>query len=151
MQGGGEPAIIETWRQQAESRFTHERDRGDLGTLALIFATLAGYRNVWEIGLRGWNMKTSPFLDEIRAEGRAEGRVEGREEGRLGEALALLLRQGRKKFAKAPSKKQQQQLAAITNLAQLETLVDGVLEVSSWSDLLAGRKNSASKNGISVE
>jgi len=69
-------------------------------------------------------MKTSPILDEIRAESRAE------------EARTLVLRQGRQKFGKSPTKKQQKALEAITNLARLETLAERLLTVDSWAELL---------------
>ena len=79
-------------------------------------------------------MQTSPLWDEIRA----EGRVAGREEGRLEEARALLLRQGRRKFGKAPTRKQRGELDAGADLARLEALADRLLDVSSWSELLNG-------------
>ena len=69
-------------------------------------------------------MKTSPILDEIRAESRAE------------EARTLVLRQGRQKFGKSTTKKQQKALEAITNLARLETLAERLLTVDSWAELL---------------
>ena len=75
--------------------------------------------------LTGWNMKTSPFLDEIRDEVRGE------------EARAVLLRQGRRKFGAAPNKKQQKALKAITDLGRLEALAERLLEVNSWGELLA--------------
>ena len=70
-------------------------------------------------------MKTSPFLDEIRAESREEGQ------------LALLLRQGRHEFGAAPTKKQQKALKAIADLRRLETLAERLLDVDSWGELLA--------------
>jgi predicted transposase YdaD len=110
------------------------RDRANLGSLALVLSTLGGCRSDWERGLRGWNMKTSPFLDEIRA----ESREEGREEGRVEEVRALVLRQGRRKFGTAPSRKQQKALKAITDLGQLEALAERLLDVDSWAELLGG-------------
>ncbi len=74
-------------------------------------------------------MKTSPFLDEIRAESREEGREQGQ--------LALLLRQGRHKFGAAPSKKQQKALKAIADAGGLETLAERLLDVDSWTQLLS--------------
>jgi hypothetical protein len=78
---------------------------------------------------------TCPFLDEIRAEGRAEAREEARAKGRAEEAWALMLRLGRKKFGKIPTKKQQKALAAVTDLAQLEALAVRLLGVDSWAEL----------------
>jgi len=66
----------------------------------------------------------SVFTAAIRAESRAE------------EARTLVLRQGRQKFGKSPTKKQQKALEAITNLARLETLAERLLTVDSWAELL---------------
>lgn len=132
MQGGAESAIIGPWVSAAESRLPDERDRGELAALTLVFATLAECRPVWQHALRRWNMKTVPFLDEIRAEGREEGREEGRVEG----VRATLIRLGRQKFGKGPTKKQQKVLEAVTDLAHLESLVERLLHVDSWTELL---------------
>jgi hypothetical protein len=80
-------------------------------------------------------MKTSPFLDEIRAEGREEGRVE--------QAQALLLRQGRHKFGVPPTKKQHKALMMITDVARLEALADRLLDVDSWAELLRPPRSQA--------
>jgi hypothetical protein len=83
-------------------------DRAELGSLTLVFATHAKRRAAWDQGLKGWNMETSPYLDEIRAVSREEGREQGRKkgltEGREGATKALLVRQGRQKFGKPPTK-----------------------------------------------
>ncbi len=70
------------------------------------------------------NMKTSPIFDEIRAEGRVEGIRE------------MVYRMGRQKFGKAPLKKHQKALEAITDLAGLEALAERLLDVGSWNELL---------------
>jgi hypothetical protein len=125
MQHGDEAAIIASWRKTVERRLGDGQDRADLGSVALVLATLAGCRTDWERGLKGWNMKTSPFLDEIRDEVRGE------------ERRAFVLRLGRRKFGAAPSKKQQKALNAITDLARLEALGEWLLDVDSWAELLA--------------
>jgi hypothetical protein len=124
MRGASELAIIARWRAAGERFLTDERDRADLGTLTLTMATLARCRAAWDRGLRGWNMQTSPLWDEIRAEGRVEG------------VRAMLLCLGRRKFGKAPNRKQHQALEAITDLGQLETLAARLLDVDSWAELL---------------
>ena len=58
------------------------------------------------------------------------------EEGRAEEARTLLLRLGRQKFSKAPTKKQRKALEAIADLVQLETLAGRLLAVDSWKELL---------------
>ena len=138
MRGGAEAGIIEAWRCAAERSFAEERDRNLLGLLTLTFSQLARCRPAWEHGLRRWNMQTSPLWDEIRAEGRELGREEGREEGRVVGARAMLLRQGRRKFGKIPTRKQQRELADITDLARLEALADRLLDAASWAEMLNG-------------
>jgi hypothetical protein len=130
MHGGGELDIIGTWRAEAERFVTDEWDRAVLGATAVTFASLANCRPAWDHGLKGWNMKTAPLFDEVREESREEGRVE--------EARTLVLRQGRHKFRKAATRKQQKALEAITNLGQLETLAERLLHVDSWAQLLNG-------------
>ncbi|HUY33486.1 MAG TPA: hypothetical protein VMV69_12115 [Pirellulales bacterium] len=128
MQGGGELGIIADWLPEAERRLTDERDRADLGLTTQVFASLAGCRAAWDQALRGWNMKTSPIFDEIREEGREEGRAEG--------MRALVVHQGRQKFGKTPTKKQQKALESVTDLARLEALAERLLDVDSWGQLL---------------
>jgi hypothetical protein len=78
---------------------------------------------------KGLNMQTSPFFDEIRAEGREEGRAEV--------ARTLVQRLGLRKFGKGPTKKQLKELERITDQTQLEALAERVLDAKSWGDLLA--------------
>src|SRR5579864_2328528 len=99
-----------------------------------VFASKAKCRPSWDKGLKGWNMETAPFLDEIRK----ESREEGREEGRVEEARALVLRQGNRKFRKPLTKKQQKALAAISDVDRLEAMAERLLKVDSWNELLNG-------------
>jgi hypothetical protein len=48
----------------------------------------------------------------------------------------VVYRQGRQKFGKAPTRKQQKALDAIADLARLEALAERLLDVSSWDELL---------------
>lgn len=56
----------------------------------------------------------------------------------MGEARALLLRLGRHRFGKAPTRMQQRDPAAVADLARLEALADRWLDATSWSQLLNG-------------
>ena len=152
MHGGAEPAIIDAWKVLAE-QLPDERDRSNLREITLIFAGLAGCGDAWQRALRRWNVQTSPYLDEIRAESREEGlekglekgRAEGIEmgiekgieKGRVETMQRLILRLGRQHFAKAATKKQQAELARIADLARLERICDRLLTATSWTDLLA--------------
>jgi flagellar biosynthesis/type III secretory pathway protein FliH len=75
-----------------------------------------------------------------REEGREEGREAGLEEGlvagRADEARRILFALGTKRFGK-PSTKVRRTVAAITEPAVLEGLVNRLLDVGNWADLLA--------------
>jgi predicted transposase YdaD len=77
---------------------------------------------------------------EGRQEGRherlQEGRKESRKEGRLEESHRLLLRLGQNRFGPVDATIEAT-LGAITDLDQLERMVDAVLNATSWQDLLA--------------
>jgi hypothetical protein len=85
-------------------------------------------------------MNTSPFLDEIREELREgireEVREEIREESRAEGARTLVVRMGRKKFRKPPTKKHQKALEAIADLPRLEALAERLFHANSWGELL---------------
>ncbi len=134
MKSGCQRDIIVQWKQQAEKLMPDDRQRADLTVVALTFASLARCRAVWQSALGNWNMQTSPFLDEIRAEARKQAREEGRAEA----LRAMLFRQGRQKFGKAPTKKQQKELDSVSDSALLETLGERLVMVDSWADLLNG-------------
>jgi predicted transposase YdaD len=67
------------------------------------------------------------ILDEGRAEGRARGRAE--------EAQQLLLRLGRKKLG-TPETSVEESVRAINDVERLELLIERLLEVGNWRDLL---------------
>jgi hypothetical protein len=76
MQGGGQEAIIETWKRLAEQE-PDSRRRAEYGGLALVFAELRPYAAAWKKGLEGWNVQESQIVKEWREEGRKEGLMEG--------------------------------------------------------------------------
>jgi predicted transposase YdaD len=63
---------------------------------------------------------------------------EGREDGALREARKILLRQGHRKFG-APSPEVEATIQAIADLDRLERMSDRLLDVTTWTDLLASR------------
>jgi predicted transposase YdaD len=75
------------------------------------------------------------ILDEGRAEGLTKGRAEGLSMGRLEEARQLLLRLGRKRLGQ-PDAEVEASVQAISELERLESLIERVIEVASWRDLL---------------
>ncbi len=61
MAGGDDEAIIARWRQRALA--VEDRRRGDLGTIALVFAELAGRYAAWTKGLEGFDMTESKVVN----------------------------------------------------------------------------------------
>jgi hypothetical protein len=78
-------------------------------------------------------MHKSEVLEELREDVRTEARAEGRAE----QAHFMLLTIGRQHFGRAASRRQQEQLSAITDLERLDRMSKRLLMTSSWSDLLA--------------
>ena len=77
-------------------------------------------------------MKESVAYQAIIAEGEAKGEIKGR----IAEARAILLRLGTKRLGTPPSA-MQEKLENIKTLEYLELLTDRILQVETWSDLLA--------------
>jgi hypothetical protein len=75
-----------------------------------------------------------------RAEGEARGRAEGEVRGRAEEARKILLRQGRKRLGQ-PDESVLERIAAISDLDRLDLLLDHLLDVASWDELLASAQS----------
>ena len=74
---------------------------------------------------------------EGRAEGEAKGRAEGEASGRAEEARQTLLNLGSKKLGQ-PDPRIEATLAAIADVDRLNALLERLLDVSNWDDLLVG-------------
>ena len=81
-------------------------------------------------------MQTNPFLDETRAQARAEVRAAALAEGRIEGMRGIILLQGRLKFSRAASRKQQNALETVTDFERLLALAVRLLDVDSWDELL---------------
>lgn len=121
------PAVIRRMDERIEREATPSEAK-DLRAAALI---LTGLRHPQETlralfqGVRG--MRESSAYQMILEEGETVGRAK--------EAKKILLRQGRKRFGEHdPSVIAR--IEAITDLDQVETLIDRLLDVSSWEELL---------------
>jgi predicted transposase YdaD len=97
------------------------------------------------LGIRGIE-ESSVYLDifakgeakglvEGLAEGRVEGRAEGFLEGRIEEARQAVLQLGRKKIGQ-PGESVCAVIATITDIDRLNSLLERILEVASWDELL---------------
>jgi predicted transposase YdaD len=82
------------------------------------------------LGIRG--IEESRVYQDIFAKGVAEGEAKGRAE----EARQALLHLGRKKFG-PPSERVEAEISALGDLERLNDLLDRILDVASWEELLA--------------
>jgi len=64
MGGSGTPEAVARWVELALAE-PNDRVRRDVGVFANAFANLNPRPDLWRAALEGWQMKTSPFLDEI--------------------------------------------------------------------------------------
>ncbi len=86
------------------------------------------------LGIRG--IEESSVYQDIFAKGRAEGEARGRAEGEFEEARRILLRQGRKKLGE-PDERVLALVAGLGDLERLNRLLDRILDVATWDELLA--------------
>jgi hypothetical protein len=115
MQGGAESAIIQEWLRLAAGE-TDESLRADYGALAVVFAELAGCREVWHRALEEWNVQRSQQVLEWQQEAREEAQVET--------TRANLLRLLRVRFQAVPE-----------DIAGTVAGMTDLTELSRWLDL----------------
>lgn len=121
---------------QVEKRLTEEAAPGDIGTLTTATGILLGLkypREFIENLMRRDEMKNSTFYQSIVEEGVEKGRVEGR----LEEARNILLRQGNRRFGE-PNTSLVERIQSETSLDRLNDLLDRILAVESWDELMQG-------------
>jgi hypothetical protein len=75
MAGGGDPAVIARWKERALT-VEDRRRRGDLGSIALVFAKLAGRYAAWENALEGFDMTESKVVNRWIEEAANRARLE---------------------------------------------------------------------------
>jgi len=86
------------------------------------------------LGIRG--IEESSVYQRIFAKGEAKGRAEGEAKGRAEEARQALLHLGSKRLGQ-PDERVRTRLDAIDDLDGLNVLLERMLDVSSWDELLA--------------
>jgi hypothetical protein len=74
------------------------------------------------------------IAEMLKDEGRLEGEIQGRQQEALATRRAILLRLLRKKFKKVP-RKVAARIAATTNLQELETWLDNIIEAATLADV----------------
>jgi hypothetical protein len=111
------------------------RHRTDYGGLALVFAELAGCREIWKQALEGWSVEQSQQVLEWQAEARKQGKAEGITEGEakgIAEGIAeSVLRLLERRFAKPVPPDVAAKIRATTNLGQLDQWFDAAFDVRS--------------------
>jgi hypothetical protein len=139
MSGAENTDTIERWKTLAQVE-PDQRRKAQFATIALLFATKAGRKTVWQKQLEGWNVEDNEYINEWIAVGEkrgiALGEARGKEMGEFLEARATLLRLGTKKFGPAPEGIEAI-VQAIQDRARLERMIDRIFEATSWPDLVA--------------
>jgi hypothetical protein len=80
MAGADHPDVVHRWRELAK-RQEKLHLSADYAALALVFAEMAGRKQVWETELEGFGMQESPIMRRWRKDGVEEGIEKGIEEG----------------------------------------------------------------------
>jgi len=130
--------------RRMEQRLSTETTPADAATLWSATYILMGLRYPSEVtnqllkGVRA--MRESVTYQAIIEEGREEGREEGELQGRVTEARRLLVILGGKRFG-TPSDETLALLDQMTRLEELEQLLSLILNVESWTELLAAERN----------
>jgi len=136
------PAVIQAMQQRLE----REATKSEAQTLWMATYLLMGLKYSNELidrlleGVQ--TMKESVTYQKILREGLAEGRAVGLAVGRAEEAKKILRRQGSKRFGK-PDPAIDAVIDSTSDLERLEQLVDRILDVQSWDELLDEQVNGA--------
>jgi predicted transposase YdaD len=138
-----EPAKVPDVLMAISERLVREASPEQAATIWAATKVLMGLRYPKE-QVEGFMRGTSAMILDIRGIEEssvyqdifAKGEAEGEAKGRLEVARETLLRQGRKKLGPA-SEAVEAQITALGDLNRLNDLLDRILEVSTWDELLA--------------
>ena len=125
----------------AEKHAGNKVEAGDLWTATYVLMGLRYDLQTIEAAMKGVEgMKESATYQAIMDVGRLEGMRQGLAKRKLEVMLeglhSSLLRIGRKRLGKV-SAKTKAAIEAITDIDRFEEMVDGLLDVSTWQELLA--------------
>ena len=127
MGGSDTPEAVARWVELALAE-PDDRVRRDVGVIAKAFAPLNPRPDLWRAALEGWQVKTSPYLDEIAQEGEVRGRKRTLTDvigGRLGQQIPddILSRiEGEQDFARL--RRWSTVIANVSSFDELRTLLD---------------------------
>jgi hypothetical protein len=132
MAGGGEPALIEEWKQVAQREPDAQR-RATYRDFALVFAELTRELVNWQRALEGWEMKESQYIKGWLNEGKAQGVVEARR--------AALLKVLRAKLADPVPEEVSLAVEGTNDPDTLDRWLDAALQTGTWAEFRAVMKN----------
>jgi hypothetical protein len=132
MAGGGEPALIEDWKQVARREPDAER-RATFRDFALVFAELTPDLVNWQRALEGWEMKESQYVKGWLKEGEVKGLVTARRT----DLLKLLLAKLREPVPEGV----RLAVEGTNDPDTLERWFDAALRTGSWADFRNAMKN----------
>ena len=75
MAGAGEVEIASRWKDVATATISDARKRGDLASVAMVFAELAGRVPEWQRGLEGFEMTESMIVNGWIRQGEVKGKL----------------------------------------------------------------------------
>jgi hypothetical protein len=125
MQGCDDPAILKRWLKLASQDLDPQR-RSDIGSLALVFADLAGRGPLWQEYLKEWNVIESKIVKEWQAQGESRGRLETSRE--------TLKFQLEERFGTLPEELVQR-IQGTTDLPRLQAALRQVVHISTLDEL----------------
>lgn len=130
------PGVIQRMKERID-REAPPNDKPFLWTATFVLMGLRYPPEVTKQLLRGVReMKESSTYQAILEEGRIEGIAIGEAQGEVKEAQAILLLMGTKRFGK-PTARIRKKIESITSVERLERLVERLLDVTSWQELLS--------------
>jgi hypothetical protein len=127
MAGGGDPAAIARWKERALA-IEDRRRRGDLATIALVFAELAGRYAAWEKGLEGFDMTESKVVNRWIEQALEKDRLEN--------ARRLMIRILNHKFPGQVAPDVVQTINSQPSLSLLEDWFEQASQVTSIEDFV---------------
>jgi hypothetical protein len=124
MQGGGDPAIIERWKEMAAA-LPEARTRADLAEVALVFAALADRFLAWEKALEDWDV--------------TESQITGRwiERGELRKARIWLLQTLRERFPEGVPQDVAETINSQPSVTLLDEWFSAALKCASLQEFIA--------------
>ncbi len=127
--------------QQTFARAENELRKSDLadkikGDLMSLMINIGGLAHKKEV-LGGLYMSVGNILEEswVFQDIKGKGHVEGRVEGEVASLVKNILRLGTKRFG-TPESSVQEKIQLLTDVPQLEQMLDNVLTATSWDDIL---------------